>query len=132
MRKILLKRLCRIKIVLTQGECACRSRGPGVYQGHLYYVKTGLSTAEIRATVGNMQVHIGTLVKMTREICIASAHDGVRDGAIDFDPGHAMAAIRDRSKHVYTSTRTDDCIISMWPECIDDARGFAHEMALRF
>ena len=77
-----------------------------------------------------MNVHFRTLVKVIRIIGVSVTHDGVGNDGIDFDSGDIGTAIRDRTQHVHTSAWTDDRVVPVRPQNIDQSGRGGHQVPL--
>ena len=88
------------------------------------------SRAQIRAAIGDVYVHIGTLIKMLRVIGVPAAHDGGRDNGINFNSGDAGTTIGDCAEHVHAAAGADDGKFSMRAQNIGQCRRRRHERSL--
>src|ERR1700728_3710583 len=104
----------RIQIIFAECEGAGRGRSPRVHEGHLYNIKMLRSRTQERTAVRDVNVNIGTIVKMLRVIRVPTTHDRGGDDGIDFDSGDARTAIGYGSQHINATAWPNDCEISVW------------------
>src|SRR5216683_5477182 len=122
MGQVVVERISRVEIVLTESERARSGGGPGVHQRRLQHLIFFGAPAHKATAIFNEHVQFRTEIKTAAEIWKTLAHDRIGDDGIDLHRGDVVATLRERPSHIPTAAGSDDERLAAWPYRMDQAR----------
>src|SRR5208282_507870 len=97
-------------------------------QRHLHDVEVLRGRAHKRTAVADVNVNIRALVQMLRIVRVALTHDGSGDDGVDFDSGHARAAVSYGPQHVDAASGPNVGEVSVGAQNVGQRRRSGHEI----